>query len=423
MDRRQFLEQSAFSVSALWVAARAFPQGRSPNEKLNIGIIGVGNRGASNIEGVRSENIVALCDVDDRMLAAAAAQFPQAKTYHDFRRMLEQKDIDAVVISTPDHTHAVATLAALDSGRHVYCEKPLTHTVVEARRVMEMARKKRCVTQLGTQIHAGSNYRRVVELIQTGVIGEVTEIHVWVGRVWSADGPPAETPPVPEYLHWDLWLGPAAERPYSPAYFGMNWRCYWDFGGGTLADMACHHMDLSHWALNLKYPSVIEAEGPPVNPYCAPRWLIVRYTYQRGPNRAPVRLTWYTGEKRPPHFAEGILPPWGDGTLFVGTKGMLLADYNRYRLLPEKDFEGFQPPPPFLAESIGHYAEWIDACKRGGLPTCHFGYGGALTQTVLLGNVAYRSGQKIEWDGERGRITNTREANVFLHKTYRKGWR
>ena len=422
MNRRQFLQQSAFSASALWVSARAFPQGKSPNEKLNIGIIGAGGRGGDNLAGVKGENIVALCDVDDTILNAAAQQFPQAKTYNDYRKLLEQKDIDAIVISTPDHTHAVATLAALDSGHHVYCEKPLTHTISEARKVMEMARKKKRVTQMGTQIHAGSNYRRVVELIQTGVIGEITEIHVFVGSVWSAEGRPAETPPVPATLHWDQWLGPAAERPYSPAYFGMKWRCYWEFGGGALADMACHHMDLSHWALNLKYPATVEAEGPTINSEGAPPWLKVHYTYEREKGKPPIKLTWYNGDKRPPHFAEGKLPEWGDGSLFIGTKGMLLADYGRYKLLPEKDFEGFQPPPPFFAESPGHHAEWIDACKRGGMTTCHFGYGGALTQTVLLGNVAYRSGKKLEWDGEKGRITNTKEANQYLQTSYRKGW-
>jgi predicted dehydrogenase len=422
MDRRQFLQQSAFGTGALWLSARAFPQGKSPNEKLNIGVIGTGGRGAENLAGVKDENIVAMCDVDENILNAAAQPFPQAQKYTDFRKLLDQKDIDAVVISTPDHTHAPITLAALDSGRHVYCEKPLTHTVAEARKVQEMAKKKKRVTQLGTQIHAGSNYRRVVELLQTGVIGEVKEIHVWVGRVWSANGRPPDTPPVPPNLHWNLWLGPAPERPYHPAYFGMNWRSWWDFGGGTLSDMACHHMDLSHWAFNLRYPLTVEAEGPLVSPENAPPWLTVRYEYPERDGKPPVKLTWYTGDRRPAYFAEGKLPQWGDGSLFVGSKGMLLADYGRYKLLPEKDFEGFQPPPPFIADSIGHYAEWSDACKRGGVTSCNFGYGGPLTETVLLGNVAYRSGKKLEWDAKKGRITNTSDADKYLSTPSRRGW-
>jgi predicted dehydrogenase len=397
-------------------------QNRSPNEKLNIGVIGVANQGAYDLDNVRSQNIVALCDIDDNYLAAAAKDLPQAKTYNDYRKLLEQKGIDAVVIATPDHMHAPITLAALESGRHVYCEKPLTHTVCEARKVAVAAKKHARVTQMGTQIHAGSNYRRVVEIVQSGALGTVREVHVWVDRVWTRDGRPADTPPVPPNIHWDLWLGVAPERPYNPAYLPATWRGWWDFGGGTLADMACHHMDLSHWALNLRHPLTVEAEGPPVKPENTPAWLIVHYDYPARDLQPPVRLTWYNGGKRPPHFAEGKLPEWGDGTLLVGEKGMLLASYGRYVLLPEKDFAGFQPPPKTIPDSIGHHAEWIEACKTGGPTTCNFDYAGALTETVLLGNVAYRVGQKLEWDSERQIATNCPDADRYLRPHYRKGW-
>jgi predicted dehydrogenase len=397
-------------------------QNRSPNEKLNIGVIGVANQGAYDLDNVRSQNIVALCDIDDNYLAAAVKDLPQAKTYNDYRRLLEQKGIDAVVIAIPDHMHAPVTRAALESGRHVYCEKPLTHTVYEARRVAEAAQKHARVTQMGTQIHAGSNYRRVVEIVQNGAIGTVREVHVWADRSWTGDGRPADTPPVPPNIHWDLWLGVAPERPYHPAYVPAKWRGWWDFGGGTLADMACHHIDLSYWALNLRHPLTVEAEGPPVNPENTPAWLIVHYDYPARDPQPPVRLTWYNGGKRPPQFADGKLPEWGDGTLFVGEKGMLLADYSRYVLLPEKDFAGFQPPPKTIPDSIGHHAEWIEACKTGGPTTCNFDYAGALTEAVLLGNVAYRVGQKLEWDAKSLKVTNGPDADRYLRPRYRKGW-
>jgi predicted dehydrogenase len=395
----------------------------SSKDKLNLGIIGVNNRGADNLEGVSSQNIVALCDIDDNYLGAVAQKFPQAKTYNDFRKLLEQKDIDAVVVSTPDHMHAPITAVALESGRDVYCEKPLAHTVYEARKVAELARKHRRVTQMGTQIHAGSNYRRIVEWIQSDAIGPVREVHVWADRVWAGKGTrPSETPPVPPNLHWDLWLGVAPERPYHPAYLPMNWRGWWEFGNGTLGDMACHHMDLPFWALNLRYPTQVSAEGPAVNGETTPAWLIVHYDFPARGAQPPVNLTWYNGGKRPSAFAEGKLPPWGDGTLFVGEKGMLLADYDRRVLLPEKDFAGFQPPKSSIPDSIGHHLEWIEACKSGGMTTCNFHYSGALTEAVLLGNVAYRTGKSLRWDAKQLRAAHCPEADAIIKPHYRPGW-
>ncbi len=420
-SRREFLQRSALTGAGVWLSAAGVgAQNRSPNEKLNIGMIGTANQAAYDLSNVSSENIVALCDIDDNYLAAAAKTYPQAATYNDFRKLLERKDLDAVVIAIPDHCHAQATLMALESGHHIYCEKPLTHTVAEARRVAETARKRKRVTQMGTQIHAGSNYRRVVELIQSGAIGTVSEVHVWVDRVWTGNGRPMDTPQVPANIHWDLWLGPAPERPYNPAYLPGSWRGWWDFGGGTLSDMACHHMDLSHWALDLRYPQTVEAEGPPVSPENPPNWMIVHYEYPARGDKPPVRLTWYDGGKRPPQFADGKLPHWGDGSLFIGEKGMLLADYDRHVLLPEKDFADFQPPKPTIPDSIGHHKEWIEACKTGGPTTCNFDYAGALTETVLLGNVAYRVGQKLEWDPKRLKAINCPDADPYLRSEWRK---
>jgi predicted dehydrogenase len=345
-----------------------------------------------------------------------------AKFYHDFRHLIDQKGLDAVVIGTPDHTHAVATMAALNAGLHVYCEKPLTHTVSEARLVAATAAKKKRVTQMGTQIHAGSNYRRVVELIQTGAIGPVREVHVWCGRAyWGGDYPKGE--PVPEGLHYELWLGPAPERPYHSSVIPFYWRNWWDFGGGTLADMACHHMDLPFWALKLRHPTKVAAEGLPPHPDSAPKWLIVQYEFPARKELPAVKLTWYHGEKRPTAFEEHKLPKWGDGSLFVGEKGMLLAGYDHHKLLPEEQYAHFEAPKPFIADSIGHHKEWVQACKTGGPTTCNFDYAGALTEAVLLGNVAYRVGRPLTWDAHKLKAVHEPEAEQYIQHHYRKPWK
>ncbi|HVR73876.1 MAG TPA: Gfo/Idh/MocA family oxidoreductase [Planctomycetota bacterium] len=420
--RREFLKRTAGVAGLSLAVPGILADSKSPNEKLQIGIIGTSGRAGENIEGVQGEAIVALADVDDRLLAAAAQRFPHAEKQNDFRKLLDGKGIDAVVVSTPDHTHAAATLLALRSGRHVYCEKPLAHSVHEARVVAETAARERRATQMGTQIHAGSNYRRVVELIRSGAIGPVHECHVWVGKTWSGGERPRETPPVPPHLHFDLWLGPAPERPYHPDYLPQNWRRWWDFGGGTLADMGCHYMDLAHWALALRHPVTVEAEGPPVHPETTPAWLIARYEYPARESLPGVKLTWYDGGKRPPQFSAEKLPRWGDGVLFVGEKGMCLSNYDSYRLLPEPEFAGFRPPAPTIPDSPGHYAEWITAAKTGSPTTCNFRDSGALAEAVLLGNVAYRSGKKLEWDAARLQATNCPDASRFIRREYRKGW-
>jgi predicted dehydrogenase len=422
-SRRAFLRRTSLATAGFWIGAgSAFGKGRSPNDKLNIGIIGTANRAKSNIGGVEHENIVALCDVDENFLAAAKVRFPQAKAYNDFRKLLEQSDIDAVVVSTPDHTHAPATAMALRAGKHVYCEKPLTHTVHEARSIARLAaRYRKLATQMGTQIHAGDNYRRAVELVQSGAIGDVTECHVWCDRTWSGGDRPAEQPPIPENLHWDFWLGPAPSRPYHPEYHPKNWRRWWDFGGGTLGDMACHYTDLAFWALKLQHPATIEAQGPEIRTETTPGWLIVNYEFRQR-HAKPLRLFWYDGGKRPEVVSQGKVPGWRNGVLFVGEKGMLLADYSKHKLLPEENFAGFQPPKPFIADSVGHHEEWIRACKTGSPTTCNFAYGSLLTESVLLGNVAFRTGHRLEWDGPKLRVKNTPQAMNYIEKEYRKGW-
>jgi predicted dehydrogenase len=425
ITRRQFIQRSTWAALSVPLIARHLnPRAAEANDKLDIAVIGVANQGGYNLSNVASQNIVALCDVDDNYLAAAAQKFPHAKTYNDFRRLLDQQGIDAVVVATPDHTHAVAAVGALRSGRHVYCEKPLARTISEVRIITETARQENRVTQIGTQIHAGDNYRRVVELVQSGAIGPVNEVHVWVNAVYGGMDRPTDTPPVPPNLHYDLWLGPVEPRPYHPQYVPFKWRNWWAFGGGSLADFGCHFMDLPHWALDLSH--VLSAEpvdGPPVHPESTPPWLIVRYQHPARGDQPPVQLTWYHGGKQPALLTPDQAEKWKSGVLFVGQKGMVLSDYGRHVLLPEKEFAGFKPPKPFIRKSIGHHKEWIQACKRGGETTCKFAYSGPLTETALLGNVAYRLGRKLEWDAKQLRATNCPEADQLIQHHYRAGWR
>jgi predicted dehydrogenase len=427
LSRRRFLQTSAAAGAAGLLSLPSLSaevKKPSANERLHVGVIGVEGRGAGNINDLASAGaeIVALCDVDENRAGKMRERFPKAAFHADFRKLIDQKGLDAVLIATPDHTHALPTLTALRAGLHVYCEKPLTHTVTEARLVAETAARHKRVTQMGTQIHAGNNYRRVVELIQAGVIGPVKEVHVWSGAGYAGGDRPKETPPVPKGLHYDLWLGPAAERPYHSCYIPFFWRGWWDFGGGALNDMACHHIDLSFWALKLRHPIRVKAEGPKPHPDSTSKGLTVEYDFPARGELPPVKLTWYDGGKRPALFADGKLPKWGDGTLFIGARGMLLAGYNAFKLLPEKDFEGFTRPPETIPNSIGHHREWIEACKNGGPTTCNFDYSGALTETVLLGTVAYRSGLiVISWDASKLK-TNEPQADRYLTKEYRKGW-
>jgi len=432
LTRRRFLTKTAFSAAGLSFAA---PQvlraqaGLSANEKLNIGIVGVAGQGGFSISQLKSiSNIVALCDVDEKNLNAVGEKFPDAKRYRDFRRLVDQQDIDAIVVATPDHTHAVAAVAALKSGRHLYCEKPLARTISEARIITETARQMKRVTQIGTQIHAGSNYRRVVELIKSKSIGPVEEVHVWVNSSYGGKDLPTFGPPAPPNLDWDLWLGPVQPRPYSPEYAPFNWRNWWAFGGGSLADFGCHYMDLPFWALDLHHPISVAAEGPPVHPDSTPPWLIVRYEFPErihlGTHYPAVKLAWYHGGKHPgePLLTDEQYAKWKSGVLFVGKKGMVLADYGRHTLIPAQESEAPMKPPPFIQDSLGHHKEWIEAIKLGGSTTCRFDYSGPLSETALLGNVAYRVGKKLDWDFDKMRATNCAEASQFIQHQYRAGW-
>jgi predicted dehydrogenase len=428
MQRREFIKIAGLGSAGLVAGAQpAFAARRrlSANDKLNVGVIAVTSRGGENLAAVATtENIVALCDVDDQRLNAAAQKFPGAKLYHDFRRLIDQRDIDAIVVSTPDHTHAVAAVRALKSGRHLYCEKPLARTISEVRIITDTARKEKRVTQIGTQIHAGNNYRRVVELVQSGVIGVIEEVHVWANSSWGGKERSRETMPVPEHLHYDLWLGPLPHVPYHPEHVHYNWRQWWAFGGGSLGDFGCHYMDLPHWALELRHPLSAETEGPPVHADSPPPWLIVRYQYPARKASPPVKLTWYHGKRKPNFLDPELLKKWASGVLFIGQNGkMLLADYNRRLLLPETEFKEFIPPQPFIPDSIGHHQEWIRACKTGEPTSCSFDYSGPLSEAALLGNVAFRVGEKIEWDPKKLRATNCPKAEEFIQHRYKKGWK
>ncbi len=434
LSRRRFLQSTAATGAALCTPGvlQAADRQPPPSERLVIGMIGVTNRAGEDLEELvkAGVEVAALCDVDENRAAPVRQRFRQAKFYTDWRRLIDHKGLDATVVATPDHIHALATLAALRNGLHVYCEKPLTHTIEEARLVAQTAANLKRVTQMGTQIHAGRNYRNVVEIVQSGAIGTVAEVHVWCGRAYGIGERPRGSDPIPTGLHWDLWLGPAPVRPYVNhpdrmgygIYHPFNWRGWWDFGGGTLADMACHHIDLPFWALGLRYPTKVSAEGPPPHPDSTPHGLIVRYEFPGRGQQPPVTLTWYDGGKRPALFAQKKLPPWpSDGTLFVGSKGMLIANYTKYQLLPEKQYADYVKPPKTIPDSIGHHREWVEACKHGTTTTCNFGYGGMLTECVLLGNVAYRSGKPFTWDAANLKASEP-DAERFLRKEYRKPW-
>lgn len=429
-NRRSFIQRTA-SSTIVAASALQFPfiaKAQSPNSKLNIVGIGTGGRAAEDLKGVASENLIALADVDSKTLDAALNTYKGAKPYRDFRVMLEKEadKIDAVVVGTPDHTHAPAAAMALRMGKHVYCEKPLTHTVYEARVLRELAAEHKCITQIGTQIHAGDNYRRVVELIRAGAIGEVREVHVWVNTSPWYSHARYKSAPVPEQLDWDLWLGPAFKRPYSEGVHPFKWRAFWDYGNGQLGDFGCHYMDLVHWALDLRHPVSVEAKGPPVDTFSTPEWLEVDYRYPARKGLPPVQLIWH-GERKPEQLAglkdaDGKPLDWGSGQLFVGSKGMIISDYGRHLLLPVDQFKDYQRPPQSIPKSLGHHAEWIHAIKTGGTTTCAFDYSGPLTEAVLLGIASYKCGERLEYDAKSGTVKNSPRASALLHKEYRKGW-
>ena len=429
-SRRQFMKAAAVAGTALpaWnLAAQpriaSAAKVRSANEKLNLGIIGVAGRGGSNLKGVSSENIVALCDIDANRLGQATAKFSKAKTFADFRGLLDLKNLDGVVVSTPDHMHAIPVAQALRQKLPVYCEKPLTHSIHEARVISRLAGEANVPTQMGNQIHNHplSNYRRVVETIQAGVIGPVHRVHVWQGGGVRVGKRLAEAS-VPKGISYDLWIGPAPFRPFHKSHFHFNWRYWWDFGGGQLADFVCHYMDLPYWALDLKYPKTVEATGEKGHEgdnEC-PNFMKVDYQFAARGEMPPVHVTWYHGGWKPKGAEE-----YGKSSavLFEGSEGRLLADYTTRKLFMESGKEA-RAVKPTIADSIGHHREWIEAVKTNGGPTtCNFQYGALLTEAGHLGNVSYRVGKKkLAWDAEHAKATNCPEADQFIRREYRKGW-
>lgn len=438
ISRRQF-SRRLFTAGAALTVAPAFLRGQNLNSKLNIAVIGAGGRGAADTDEVKSENLVAFCDVNRKNVDAALARFPGRKGFSDFRKLFDHaNDFDAVVIATCEHTHAFATMLALQHGKHVYCEKPLTHSIWEARRIRQVAAKTRVTTQMGIQIHGMENYRQVVELIQSGAIGPVHEAHVWVSRAWGlqseADAKrngdpvwvtqrPTVCDPVPDGLDWNLWLGPAPDRAFNNVYVpGPKWYRWWDFGNGTMSDLGSHWNDLPFWALKLKYPVTIEASGPPPHPDIAPASMTAHYTYGARGDMPPCTLTWHQGEHKPEIWKNKGIPQWDSGVLFIGSKGMLLSGYTQHLLLPEHTFKDFQRPAPTIPRVKNHHVEWIEACKSGKPTSADFEYSGWLTEANHLGNVAYRTGKKLVWDVNKLRATNAPEADKFIHREYRKGW-
>ncbi|MEZ6064592.1 MAG: Gfo/Idh/MocA family oxidoreductase [Planctomycetaceae bacterium] len=460
LQRRQFLAASAFTAAAgcLPLALQADDAKVKP---IRLAFIGCGGRGGANLNTMTGQKLVpvevaALCDVNQQAVSGAANRFPEARRYSDFRKLYEDADqFDAVVVSTTEHTHAYATMPALKLGKPVYCEKPLTRDVEECRKITEAAARANVPTQMGTQIHAGGNYRRVVELIWSGAIGPVTECHVWVSRAWGLQSQeaakrnndivyvtdrPAEEQEPPAHLDWDLWLGPAPVRPYNNVYFpGPKWYRWWDFGNGTMSDLGSHWNDLPFWALRLDAPRSVEAFGDAPHAEIAPASMSARYEYGPRDGWGPLQgslsmvgapdpqsmpactVTWYQGEHKPDLWKEQRIPQWGSGVLFVGENGMLLADYGNHVLLPQEKFADYQRPAAFIPDSPGQHEEWLLACVDG-RPTCSpFSYAGPLTEANHLGNVAFRAGGKINWDAA-AMSTGNAEADRFLSRQPRAGW-
>lgn len=434
MSRRDFLVSTA-AATAFMIVPRHVLGGSgytAPSDKLNIAGIGVGGMGRNNIADLATtENIVALCDVDDNYAAETFKLYPNAKKYSDFRRMLEnEKDIDAVMVATPDHTHAVISMTAIQMGKHVFCQKPLTYTVYESRRLTEAAIEAGVATQMGNQGHAGEGNRLICEWIWDGAIGPVREVYTWTNRpIWPQGiKRPKEMPPKPSALDWDLWLGPAPSRPFHPAYAPFRWRGWWDFGTGALGDMGCHIIDSSFWALKLGHPISVEASSTNVNSETYPHAAIVRYMFPARDEMPPVQMTWYSGGLLPPRPAElerdRRIGDSGGGVIFVGDKGTLMCGTygDNPRLIPETKMQDYTRSPKTIPRVAGIHEDWIEACK-GGEPACsNFLVSGPLSEVVLLGNIALRMGKKLYWDGENMKFTNAPEADEFVHRPYREGW-
>jgi predicted dehydrogenase len=436
ISRRDLMGGAAAAALAFTIVPRHVLGGvgnTPPSEKLNIAGVGIGGMGKNNVAACESENIVALCDPDAEYASGVFRKYPNAKKWADFRKMLdEQKDIDAVVVATPDHTHAVIAMAAMQRGKHVYVQKPMTRMVWEARMLTEAARKYKVATQMGNQGHSGDGVRMICEWIWDGAIGTVREVHAWTNRpIWPQGiERPKETPPVPGTLDWDLWVGPSPMRPYNPCYLPFKWRGWWDFGCGALGDMACHVLDPLFWALKLKYPTSVEACATKVNDETFPIASIVHYEFPAREGMPPVKVHWYDGGLKPPR-PEALEPgrkleQAASNVLFIGEKGILrCGEYgDSPRLIPETLMKGYTRPPQTLPR-IGksHEQNWITACKGGPAACSNFDYSGPLTEMVVMGNLAIRNlGEKLLWDGENMKVTNNDKANGYVKSVYRESW-
>lgn len=453
LSRRTFVGGMAAAVGFVIVPRRVLggPGYQAPSDTLHIATVGVGGQGASNTAACAKENIVALCDVDDHLAASVYETYPNAATYRDFRVMLEkQKDIDAVIVATPDHTHAVIAMAAMQLGKHVFVQKPLTRTLWEARLLTEAARKYKVVSQMGNQGHSGEGVRLIEEWIADGAIGKVHDVHCWTNRpIWPQGMPrPVDRPPVPDGLDWDLWIGPSPMRDYHPTYHPFSWRSWFDFGAGALGDMACHVMDASYTALKLGSPTsvtgyiayqVVERprkDGKGVSRVrldykdSYPMASVIHYHFPaRGKHYPALELHWYDGgilPERPEELEPDRRLP-ESGTIFVGDKGKLVSEtYSESpRLIPESRMKAYKQPRKTIPriEKANHEQNWIDACKGKGKAVSTFDYAGPFTETVLLGNLSVLyPGKKLEWDGVNLQVTNVAEANEFIKPKFREGW-
>ncbi len=437
--RREFLKSAATASAGLLILpSGTFVGAKSPSNKLNVALIGAHGRATAHYDSISSENIVALCDVDEDHLALAAERFPKAKHYVDWRKCIEQKDLDAVVCCTLDHTHAFVANWALNRDLHCYCEKPLANSVEEARvvRAKYLKKRKKLATQVGMQRHAKENFNRVRELIKDGAIGVLKDVHVWGDRQLRKPGYlPAQGAP-PKSLHYDLWIGPSPAHPYNPEYFagktGLNclqWNMYWDFGSGQVGDMGSHTMDLAWNAIDAEYPVSAKASGDPFNPEVTPVELTASFEHPANDWRPAITVTWYQGGAMPRSPKPYVdLNRIGHGAMFKGSKGFLVSDFDSRILMPygnRADMTYYTPRPKSeLIPPLGHFQkEWINACKGDLKTTCNFDYSGTMIEQLLLGLVAYRVGEKIEYDGAKGRVTNNAEANGLLSRKYRKGWK
>jgi len=441
ITRRGFLGAAAAAGAALTIVPRHVLGGTrqvAPSEKLGIAGIGVGGMGGGNLSQLETENIVALCDVDHVYAAPIFKKYPAAKVYKDYREMLDkQKDVDAVLVATPDHTHAVISIAAMKAGKHVYCQKPLTHDVHEARRMAQAAKEAKVATQMGIQGHSGEGARLICEWIGAGLIGDVREVDAWCSLSyypwghagWSSrwSDRPADTPAVPATLDWDLWIGPAAMRPYHPAYHPAVWRCWWDFGCGMMGDRGAHTLDPVVWALKLGPPTSIEATACGNTKEVHPLSAIVTFKFPARGAMPPVKLTWYEGTRppRPEELEDGRQVPAEGGAIFIGSKGKIMAGVygDGPRLIPEAKMKEAKLPEKTLPRvNASHEQDWVRACKSGQPAGADFAYSGPLTETCLLGNIAKRVDARIDWDAANLKIANLPEADKLVRTQYRQGW-